>query len=142
MGCAGAWKDRICWSPPAAGPRSRIWVWRAPASPIPTRASRSTRACAPPTVEPMRWALAENDRAQAEHLHRGFIKIVTNMRGRILGADIVAPSAGEMIHFWTLAVSQKLKIGAVAGMIAPYPTLAEIGKRAAGNYYLPKLFSA
>jgi hypothetical protein len=45
-----------------------------------------------------------------------------------------------MIHFWTLAVSQRLKIGAVAGMIAPYPTLAEIGKRAAGNYYLPKLF--
>ncbi len=88
----------------------------------------------------LRWPLAENDRAQAEHLHRGFIKIVTNMRGRILGADIVGPSAGEMIHFWTLAVSQKLKIGAVAGMIAPYPTLAEIGKRAAGNYYLPKLF--
>ena len=45
-----------------------------------------------------------------------------------------------MIHFWTLAVSQRMKIGAVAGMIAPYPTLAEIGKRAAGNYYLPKLF--
>jgi len=88
----------------------------------------------------LRWPLAENDRAQAEHLHRGFIKIVTNMRGRILGANIVGPSAGEMIHFWTLAVSQKLKIGAVAGMIAPYPTLAEIGKRAAGNYYLPKLF--
>src|SRR6266403_1140306 len=89
----------------------------------------------------LRWPLAENDRAQAEHLHRGFIKIVTNMRGRILGADVVGPSAGEMIHFWTLAVSQKLKIGAVAGMIAPYPTLSEIGKRAAGNFFLPKLFS-
>ncbi len=89
----------------------------------------------------LRWPLAENDRAQAEHLHRGFIKIVTNARGRILGADIVGPSAGEMIHFWTLAVSQRTKIGAVAGMVAPYPTLAEIGKRAAGNYYLPMLFS-
>ncbi len=88
----------------------------------------------------LRWPLAENDRAQAERLHRGFIKIVTSARGRILGADIVGPSAGEMIHFWTLAVAQRLKIGAVAGMIAPYPTLAEIGKRAAGNYYLPSLF--
>jgi pyruvate/2-oxoglutarate dehydrogenase complex dihydrolipoamide dehydrogenase (E3) component len=88
----------------------------------------------------LRWPLAENDRAQAEHLHRGFIKVITNARGRILGADIVGPSAGEMIHFWTLAVSRRMKIGAVAGMIAPYPTLAEIGKRAAGNYYLPKLF--
>jgi hypothetical protein len=26
-------------------------------------------------------------------------------------------------------------------MIAPYPTLSEIGKRAAGNFFLPKLFS-
>jgi pyruvate/2-oxoglutarate dehydrogenase complex dihydrolipoamide dehydrogenase (E3) component len=89
----------------------------------------------------LRWPLAENDRAQAEHRHEGFIKIVTSAKGRILGADIVGPSAGEMIHLWTLAVSQKMKIGAVAGMIAPYPTLAEIGKRAAGNYYMAKLFS-
>ncbi len=89
----------------------------------------------------LRWPLAENDRAQAEHRHEGFIKIVTSAKGRILGADIVGPAAGEMIHLWTLAVSQKMKIGAVAGMIAPYPTLAEIGKRAAGNYYMAKLFS-
>ena len=89
----------------------------------------------------LRWPLSENDRAQAEHRHEGFIKVVTSAKGRILGADIVGPSAGEMIHLWTLAVSQKMKIGAVAGMIAPYPTLAEIGKRAAGNYYMAKLFS-
>jgi len=29
----------------------------------------------------------------------------------------------------------------MAGMIAPYPTLGEAGKRAAGSFYLPKLFS-
>jgi pyruvate/2-oxoglutarate dehydrogenase complex dihydrolipoamide dehydrogenase (E3) component len=89
----------------------------------------------------LRWPLSENDRAQAEHRDQGFIKIITSAKGRILGADIVGPSAGEMIHLWTLAVSQKMKIGAAAGMIAPYPTLAEIGKRAAGNYYMAKLFS-
>jgi pyruvate/2-oxoglutarate dehydrogenase complex dihydrolipoamide dehydrogenase (E3) component len=89
----------------------------------------------------LRWPLSENDRAQAEHRLDGFIKITATEKGRILGADIVGPSAGEMIHLWTLAISQKMKIGAVAGMIAPYPTLAEIGKRAAGNYYLAKLFS-
>ena len=98
----------------------------------------AARALGP--IRILRWPLAENDRAQAEHRHDGFIKIVTSARGRILGADIVGPSAGEMIHLWTLTVSQRMKIGAVAGMIAPYPTLAEIGKRAAGNYYLPKLF--
>jgi len=38
-------------------------------------------------------------------------------------------------------VSGKQKIGAMAGVIAPYPTLSEVGKRAAGSYYAPKLFS-
>jgi pyruvate/2-oxoglutarate dehydrogenase complex dihydrolipoamide dehydrogenase (E3) component len=89
----------------------------------------------------LRWPVAENDRARAEHLTHGFIKVITTAKGRILGADIVAPGAGEMIHLWTLAIRQGLKIGAIAGMIAPYPTIAEIGKRAAGNFFLPKLFS-
>ena len=92
-------------------------------------------------VRLLRWPLAENDRAQAEHLTHGFIKVVTTPAGRILGTDIVASGAGEMIHLWTLAVKERLKIGAVAGMIAPYPTLGEIGKRAAGNFFLPGLFS-
>jgi pyruvate/2-oxoglutarate dehydrogenase complex dihydrolipoamide dehydrogenase (E3) component len=89
----------------------------------------------------LRWPYAENDRAHAERQGRGFIKVVTSVRGRILGADIVGAQAGELIHLWTLAVAKGLGIGAVAGMIAPYPTLGEIGKRAAGNYFLPKLFS-
>src|SRR5262249_1790752 len=72
-----------------------------------------------------RWPLAENDRAQAEHREHGAIKLVTTPEGRILGADIAAPGAGEMIHLWTLAVQQRLKIGAIAGMIAPYPTFGE-----------------
>jgi pyruvate/2-oxoglutarate dehydrogenase complex dihydrolipoamide dehydrogenase (E3) component len=89
----------------------------------------------------LRWPYAENDRAQAEHRLEGFIKVITTPGGRILGADIVGANAGEMIHLWTLAVSQKLKISAIAGMIAPYPTLSEVGKRAAGNFYLAQLFS-
>jgi len=92
-------------------------------------------------VRLLRWPLAENDRAQAEHLEHGAIKLVVTPGGRILGADIVAPGAGEMIHLWTLAVKERLKLGAVAGMIAPYPTLAEIGKRAATNFFIPKLFN-
>ena len=89
----------------------------------------------------LRWPYAENDRARAERRSQGFIKVVTSARGRVLGADIVGAQAGELVHLWTLAVAKGLGIGAVAGMIAPYPTLGEIGKRAAGNYFLPKLFS-
>ena len=89
----------------------------------------------------LRWPYAENDRARAERRMEGFIKVITTAKGRILGADIVGAQAGELIHLWTLAVSRGLSIGAVAGMIAPYPTLGEVGKRAAGNYFLPKLFT-
>ena len=51
------------------------------------------------------------------------------------------PHAGELIHPWVLAIGQGLKIKAMAGMIAPYPTLGEASKRAAGSFYLAKLFS-
>ena len=37
-------------------------------------------------------------------------------------------------------MSAKVKVSAVAGMVAPYPTLGELSKRAAGAYFSPKLF--
>ena len=83
-----------------------------------------------------------NDRAQAERATEGLIKVVLGQGGRILGATIVGPHAGEMIGMWGLAIARKLKIGAIAASIAPYPTLSEIGKRAAGSFYTPSLFSA
>lgn len=85
--------------------------------------------------------LAGNDRAQAERATEGLAKIVLGARGRILGATIVAPRAGEMIGLWGLAIQTKMKIGAVAQMMAPYPTMSEISKRAAGRFYTPSLFS-
>jgi len=89
----------------------------------------------------LRWPFAENDRAQAERETDGLIKAITNKKGRILGATILGAHAGELILPWVLAVGQKMKIGAMAGVIAPYPTLSEVSKRAAGSYYMPKLFS-
>jgi len=64
-----------------------------------------------------------------------------NKKGLILGASIVGPQAGELIGVWALAISSKQKIGAITSMIAPYPTLGEINKRAAGAYFTPSLFS-
>jgi pyruvate/2-oxoglutarate dehydrogenase complex dihydrolipoamide dehydrogenase (E3) component len=84
---------------------------------------------------------ADNDRARAERRTGGFAKAVTDRRGRILGATIVGPHAGELIQPWGLAISTGLKIGAMAGMTAPYPTLGEISRRVAGSYYTPGLFS-
>ena len=83
---------------------------------------------------------AENDRARAERKTEGLAKIVTSPRGHILGAGLVGPGAGELIQPWVLAMANKLKIGSLATMIAPYPTFGEINKRAAGSFYTPALF--
>ncbi|AXS39228.1 FAD-dependent oxidoreductase [Breoghania sp. L-A4] len=84
-------------------------------------------------------AYAENDRARAERRTEGSIKVITDSRGRILGAAIAGANAGEIINMWALAVSQKMKIKAFTGFISPYPTMAEIGKRAAIGFYTPSL---
>lgn len=86
-------------------------------------------------------SFAENDRARAELATEGLIKVVTDQRGRILGASIVGYHAGELILPWVLAVSKGMKIGAMAGIVAPYPTFGEISKRVAGSYYTNSLFS-
>lgn len=99
-----------------------------------------------PALEGIRW-LASNGFAlsiagrQAEGETDGFLQAVVDKRGRVLGATIVGAHAGEFILPWVLAISQRLKIGALASVIAPYPTLSEVTKRAAGSFYTPKLFS-
>jgi pyruvate/2-oxoglutarate dehydrogenase complex dihydrolipoamide dehydrogenase (E3) component len=90
-------------------------------------------------LEVLRVPYAENDRARTERLTEGLIKVMV-VRGRPVGASIVGAQAGELIQIWALAISARLKIGAVAGMVAPYPTLGEISKNAAGQYYAPRLF--
>ncbi len=85
----------------------------------------------------LRWPFAENDRAEAEHKTAGLIKIITNNKGRILGVSIGGHGAGEMINMWALALSKGMSVRDIAGYVAPYPTMAEAGKRAAITYYAP-----
>jgi len=89
----------------------------------------------------LRWPYHDNDRAQAERATRGHIKLIVAKRGRILGATIVGTQAGELINMWTLAISKKLNIRAMTGIVMPYPTLSEIGKRAAIDFFTPSLTS-
>jgi pyruvate/2-oxoglutarate dehydrogenase complex dihydrolipoamide dehydrogenase (E3) component len=93
------------------------------------------------TVRILRRDFADNDRAQAERRTDGGIKVVVSPKGRVLGVTIAGAHAGELIMPWVLAIRQKLKIGTMASVIVPYPTLAETGKRAAGEYFEKMLFS-
>jgi pyruvate/2-oxoglutarate dehydrogenase complex dihydrolipoamide dehydrogenase (E3) component len=93
-------------------------------------------------VRVLRWHFSENDRAQTERDTAGLIKVIVGRRGRVLGASILGSGAGDLILPWALAISQRLKIGALANLIVPYPTRGEVSKRAAGSYYTPSLFSS
>jgi pyruvate/2-oxoglutarate dehydrogenase complex dihydrolipoamide dehydrogenase (E3) component len=90
----------------------------------------------------LRWPYSENDRAAATGATAGHIKVVTDGSGQILGATIVGAQASENIALWALAIGQRLPIGAMAALIAPYPTYAELGKRAAITYFMRGLTSA
>ena len=88
-------------------------------------------------IRVLRWPYSENDRAHAEHRTDGHIKLVTSGRGRLLGVSIAGLHAGEMINFWALALARKMTARDIASYVAPYPTISEIGKRAAVAYFIP-----
>ena len=90
-------------------------------------------------IQVYRWPFADNDRAQAERAIDGFVKVITTKRGKVIGASMVGDHAGELIQMWGLAMHKGMKIGALASIVSPYPTLSEVNKRAAVNFYLPSL---
>jgi pyruvate/2-oxoglutarate dehydrogenase complex dihydrolipoamide dehydrogenase (E3) component len=89
----------------------------------------------------LRWPYHDNDRAQIERETHGHIKVITTAKGIIIGATIVGAKAGELISMWTLAIAQKLNISAMADVVVPYPTLTEVGQRAAIDWVTPGLTS-
>ncbi len=92
-------------------------------------------------VEIVRASYAENDRARATGRTEGFLK-VSVVGGKPVGASIVGAEAGELIAMWAMAIANGLKMKALSDTVLPYPTLAEINKRAAGTYFSPRLFDS
>jgi pyruvate/2-oxoglutarate dehydrogenase complex dihydrolipoamide dehydrogenase (E3) component len=78
------------------------------------------------------------DRAILDDAPEGLLKLYLE-KDRILGATLVAPHAGEMVSELTLAITNGLRISAVAQTIHCYPTQAEIIKRAADAYNRTRL---
>lgn len=90
-------------------------------------------------LEVLRFKFDENDRAQAERRTEGLIKVMV-VGGKPIGASVVGLRAGELIQPYALAIANGLKISALTNMVSPYPTMTEVTKRAAGQYYIPRLF--
>ena len=91
-----------------------------------------------PTV--LRFPFKEVDRALTESETDGLVKLVVH-KGRIIGASILGPHAGELLHEIVLAMKLGAKISALSATIHAYPTLAQGLRRAVNTYYGPKLFS-
>ncbi|MEM6304201.1 MAG: FAD-dependent oxidoreductase [Pseudomonadota bacterium] len=94
-----------------------------------------------PALEVVRFDYHHNDRAIAERKTKGFIKVMV-VKGRPVGVSIVGYQAGELINLWALALANNLKMSQIAAMVAPYPTIGEVNKRAAGAYFGPRLFES
>ena len=78
-----------------------------------------------------KFPFEEMDRARAEGETEGFAKIITSLKGVILGAAIVGPHAGELIHEYVLAIAKRMTTNDLSGIIHIYPTLAQINRRVA-----------
>jgi len=74
-------------------------------------------------VRVWRQELTHSDRARADSASEGAIVIVT-AKGRIVGAHVLSPGAGELIHELALAIHQGLKLTELADLVHVYPTLS------------------
>jgi pyruvate/2-oxoglutarate dehydrogenase complex dihydrolipoamide dehydrogenase (E3) component len=86
-------------------------------------------------VRVYRHSFQQDDRALVDEAGRGLVKIIADPRGRILGAHILGPRAGELIHEFILAMRHGLSVRALADTIHVYPTLSMANQRAAQRYY-------
>jgi pyruvate/2-oxoglutarate dehydrogenase complex dihydrolipoamide dehydrogenase (E3) component len=91
--------------------------------------------------ELVRVPYTESDRARAERRTEGLLKLAADKRGRVKAVAIAGAQAGELLQPWLLAMTTKTKLKAMASLVAPYPTLGELNKKAASAFYAPRLFS-
>jgi pyruvate/2-oxoglutarate dehydrogenase complex dihydrolipoamide dehydrogenase (E3) component len=86
-------------------------------------------------VDAWRLELAHNDRARTDAATDGCLVVVT-AKGRVVGAHLLAPHAGEMVHELAVAVQQQLRLDDLADVVHAHPTIAGgIGQLAAEAAY-------
>jgi pyruvate/2-oxoglutarate dehydrogenase complex dihydrolipoamide dehydrogenase (E3) component len=82
-----------------------------------------------------------NDRSLAEGCDFGVLKLLVDRKEKPIGVQICGPHAGELLAEWVAVAAGKVKLSTLAGAVHPYPTLAEISKRVAGDLLARKIFS-
>jgi pyruvate/2-oxoglutarate dehydrogenase complex dihydrolipoamide dehydrogenase (E3) component len=89
------------------------------------------------TVRIGRASVGALDRASAVEQRAGLVKVLADRRGRLIGASIVAPRAGELIHELGLAIALGATAAQVAGLVHAFPTFSEAIQAACADVKLP-----
>lgn len=96
--------------------------------------------------EVTRYGMNELDRAIADGVAMGFVKVLTAPRSdRVLGAAIVGAHAGELIGEFVSAMRHRSGLRGILGTIHAYPTFLEANRFAAGEWqraHLPRVLLA
>jgi pyruvate/2-oxoglutarate dehydrogenase complex dihydrolipoamide dehydrogenase (E3) component len=82
-----------------------------------------------------RVEMTEVDRAVVDRTTAGFLKLVCDKRGRILGAHALCANASTLIETLVLARKKKMTVPQLASLVSPYPSLADALQKAASLYY-------
>lgn len=86
-------------------------------------------------IETVQVMMGTVDRAITDNQTQGFIKVYHKKGSdQILGATLVGSHAGEMISQITTAIVHKIGLSGLSTVIHPYPTQAEVIKKAADGY--------
>jgi pyruvate/2-oxoglutarate dehydrogenase complex dihydrolipoamide dehydrogenase (E3) component len=80
------------------------------------------------------FPLTEVDRAITDRARTGFARLLLR-RGRILGASLVGPRAGELVHELALAMRVRAKVREISELVHAYPTYSQIHRRAINSNY-------
>jgi pyruvate/2-oxoglutarate dehydrogenase complex dihydrolipoamide dehydrogenase (E3) component len=83
----------------------------------------------------------DNDRSLAEGEKEGKIKMILDMKERLLGVQILGPHAGDLLSEWVAVMNGGVRLATLASSVHPYPTLGEINKKVVTGLFSKKIFS-
>ena len=92
-------------------------------------------------IKVYRYPFSEHDRAIIDGETEGLIKLICDKKGKILGAHILGVGAGDLINEYIFAMKNNLPVQKISQTVHIYPTMGQVVKRGADQYYKEKLFS-
>ncbi len=93
------------------------------------------------TIMRIEVPLTASDRAKTDGATAGLLIVIAKrLSGKILGAHLIGPRAGELIGTLTLAMENNISLYRLRSTIFAYPTYSLVLKKA-GDYFLAKQFA-